>query len=945
MFLKIMEVRNNNSNNEIRIVSFNCSGFKSSREYICNALLGNNAIIALQETWLMPHEITLPGSLSDNFQSFSSSSVSVEEGLLRGRPYGGLSFLWHKSLSQVVRIVQYDDNRLLGLMCNFGETSVLLLNVYLPTESANNFDEFMSYLGKIISIANEPDVDAICILGDFNASPGTAFFRELEQICSENDLIIADVNYLPSNSYTHVNNNSNSCSWLDHVVLSGNLAGSFQDCYIRYGDATSDHFPLGFTLCPGGNLTVTGNDAQEKKINWDFRDTNKRIIFQQLLERRLQGWEWPTTLCNRVNCVQDNHCQEIDLFYSRLRETILEVAVTVFGYKSKNKYMIPGWNMYVSESHEQARRDFLYWKSVGSPREGPTAFAMRSSRSRFKLALRECKREEDRMRAEAMAAKMINGNSSGLWNDIRGLCPQKSTRVGRVDNAIGDQDIGNLWKMRFEQLLNCVRNDRLENEVRMRVNDNVPFTLITFTQMKEVVKCLPDNKATGADHIPGEVFKFAPVRLLVMLSLFLSACFCHHYIPEIIMKVIIIPLLKSKLKDPSSSDNYRPIAIATSISKIFELVMLSRMNNFLSTADNQFGFKKNHSTDMCILLMKDVLNYYHSLNSPVFICFLDIKKAFDRVNHFKLFKKLLDRGVPSYLVKLLCFWYRNQMMHIQWGHFLSLPFKVTNGIRQGSLLSPLLFNVYVDDLSGYMNESLVGCHVANKCVNHLSYADDMVLMAPSVRALQKLLDLCSSYASEHDIVYNTRKSVCMIIWPKKARFVFIPSFYLSGDKLCFITEFLYLGHLISDDLSDDQDVKRLIRSLYATGNMLVRKFSFCNELVKISLFKTYCYSLYGSALWCNYKAGTWRKIKVCHNDIFRNLMGVPRFHSASSLFVNKNVYNLDMLTRKSIFSLKSRMENSANAICAAAIRSEVRVYSPIWKNFDIKLRGQEVPLF
>ena len=819
-----------------------------------------------------------------------------------------------------MRIVQYDDDRLLGLMFNLEETSVLLLNVYLPTESANNYDDYMSYLGKIVSIANDPDVDAICILGDFNASPGTGFFRELEIVCSENDLVIADVAALPSDSYTHINNNGNSSSWLDHVVISDNLGSLFQDCYIRYGDATSDHFPLGFTLCHEMNLQATGNDTQKRKINWDFRDINKKIIFQQLLERRLQNLEWPVILCNRANCVHNNHCREIDLFYSRLNDIILETAVNVFGYKTKNKYVVPGWNMYVSESHKEARRDFLYWRSVGSPREGPIALTMRSSRARFKLALRECKREEDRMRAEAMAEKLLAGNSSGLWNDIRSLCPQKTTRVGRVDDAIGDQDIGNLWKTRFEQLLNCVRNDSMETEVRTRFTDNRAYALITFNEIKELVKRLPDNKATGADSIPAEVFKYAPDRLLVLLSIFLCACFCHHYIPEIIMKVIIIPLLKSKLKDPSSSDNYRPIAIATSISKLFELVMLDRMNSFLATADNQFGFKQNHSTDMCILLMKDVLNYYHTLNSPVFICFLDIKKAFDRVNHFKLFRKLLDRGMPSYLVKLLSFWYRNQLMHIQWGNFLSLPFKVTNGIRQGSLLSPLLFNVYVDGLSGYMNESLMGCHVANKCVNHLSYADDMVLMAPSVRALQKLLDLCASYALDHDIVYNTRKSVCMIVWPKKAKFVFTPSFYLSGDKLDFVNEFLYLGHLVANDLSDDQDIKKLIRSLYATGNMLVRKFSFCNELVKISLFKTYCYNLYCSALWSKYKAGTWRKIKVCHNDVFRNLLGVPRFHSASSLFVNKNVYNLDMLIRKNIFSLKCRIVSK----CKYYLRSSLK---------------------
>lgn len=939
-----MEVVNHNPSSNMRIVSFNCAGFKSSKDYICNSFLRNTDIIALQETWLMPHEISLPGTVSDDFHSFSTSSVNVGDGLLRGRPFGGLTFLWNKKLSKVARIINYDDNRLLGLLCDFDERSVLFLNVYLPTQSPDNYDEFMSYVGKIVSIANDPEIDAMCILGDFNAFPGSGHFRELENACLENDLVIADVAALPVNSYTHVNNNSSSCSWIDHVVVSRNVVSNFKDYFIRYGTPTSDHFPMGCTFCPGWNMIADNDAINEDRISWDFRDENKKLMFRQLLEYRLERFELLIPFCNGVDCVYDSHCLDIEMFYSRLRKIILEVAESVFGRKSRNRYVVPGWNVYVSEAHEEARRDFLYWRSVGSPREGPVAFVMRRSRSRFKLALRECKREESRMRAEALAAKMLAGNSSGFWHDIHNMCPQRSSRAGRIDNAIGDQEVVALWKSRFESILNSVVNDALENEVRRRCSENGTPVVVSVRELEEVVKHLPANKAIGADGIPGEVYKFAPRRLLVLISIFLSACFNHQYIPEIIMKVIVIPLLKNKLKDPSASDNYRPIAIATSFSKVIELVMLDRMKNFLSTQDNQFGFKKDHSTDMCILLLKDVIGYYRSLQSPVFICFLDIKKAYDRVNHFNLFTKLLDRGVPVYLVKLLSFWYRNQSLQVKWGLFLSRPFKVTNGIRQGSLLSPHLFNVYVDDLSSRMNESKVGCHVSNKCVNHLSYADDMVLIAPSFRALQKLLDICTSYASDHDIIYNTRKSVCMMVWPKKAKLTFSPSFCLAGERLDYVSEFLYLGHSITNDLSDDQDMKRMIRSLYSTGNMIIRKFSSCDDFIKISLFKTYCYNLYCSALWCNFKVGTWRKIKVCHNDIFRNLLGMPRYHSASFLFVSNRVNNIDILIRRNIFSLKRRFECSLNALCIASRDSEIRVHSPIWKNFEVRLRGGESQL-
>ena len=104
-------------------------------------------------------------------------------------------------------------------------------------------------------------------------------------------------------------------------------------------------------------------------------------------------------------------------------------------------------------------------------------------------------------------------------------------------------------------------------------------------------------------------------------------------------------------------------------------------------------------------------------------------------------------------------------------------------------MSPYLFNVYVDELSGNLNSQHKGCYVGDVCVNHLSYADDMVLMAPSIKALQALINTCASFASDNDILYNTSKTVCMTVWPKKLRYRPNPLFYLNGVQLESVHEF------------------------------------------------------------------------------------------------------------------------------------------------------------
>lgn len=112
----------------------------------------------------------------------------------------------------------------------------------------------------------------------------------------------------------------------------------------------------------------------------------------------------------------------------------------------------------------------------------------------------------------------------------------------------------------------------------------------------------------------------------------------------------------------------------------------------------------------------------------MFLSFLDESRAFDTVNHGKLFAKLQERGGPLYMIRILHYWYAHQTMHARWGIRLSAPF---NGVRQGGILSPLLFNLYLYDLSRQLNQCRTGCMVGDRLINHLVYADDLVIMSPS----------------------------------------------------------------------------------------------------------------------------------------------------------------------------------------------------------------------
>ena len=163
----------------------------------------------------------------------------------------------------------------------------------------------------------------------------------------------------------------------------------------------------------------------------------------------------------------------------------------------------------------------------------------------------------------------------------------------------------------------------------------------------------------------------------------------------------------------------------------------------------------------------------------MYICFLDASKAFDRVNYAILCKKLASRNLPNVIVRILHVWFSRQWFYVKWGSVLSQPFHATNGVRQGDILLSHLCNVYINELSIKFNSQFFGCHISSICYNHLVYADDTVLLAPSPMDLQMLIDICVAFGIENDIVYNDEKTKCMCVKLSVMKDLYVPTFHLG----------------------------------------------------------------------------------------------------------------------------------------------------------------------
>ena len=334
------------------------------------------------------------------------------------------------------------------------------------------------------------------------------------------------------------------------------------------------------------------------------------------------------------------------------------------------------------------------------------------------------------------------------------------------------------------------------------------------------------------------------------------------------------------LRGNDNYDNYRGIALSSALGKVLDLFILSRYTSNLSSNDLQFAFKAKHSTVMCTSALKEIISHYTKRASNVYMCSLDATKAFDKVNFVKLFKLLLQRNIPSIVLRLIrkskdiLDLYIRQSVKAAWNCEKSFSFDVMNGVRQGGVLTPILFNVYFDELLHRLQQKDIGCHIWTIFTGALCYADDLLLLCPTIRALQKMITICSEFATEYDVTFNPSKTACMAFGN---RYV-CPHLhlYLDGKMLEWTDTFKHLGNFITADQKDDSDIQLKRGNFYRSVNGLCYKFkgTLLKSDVASRLFQTYCCSFYGSQAW-NLSSFSFEFIWTAWNKVVRKNFHLP----------------------------------------------------------------------
>lgn len=172
------------------------------------------------------------------------------------------------------------------------------------------------------------------------------------------------------------------------------------------------------------------------------------------------------------------------------------------------------------------------------------------------------------------------------------------------------------------------------------------------------------GRSPGHDGLSIEHFKYAGDHLPRILAMLFNFSLGHTYLPEALMRTIVVPVVKNKTGDTSDTSNYRPISLATTAAKVLDSLLNGYLGKCVELDDAQFGFRPGVSTESAIFSLKHTVKYYTKRKTPVYACFLDLSKAFDLVNYELLWEKLRDTGMPAECTELLKFWYKHQKIRL-----------------------------------------------------------------------------------------------------------------------------------------------------------------------------------------------------------------------------------------------------------------------------------------
>ena len=377
------------------------------------------------------------------------------------------------------------------------------------------------------------------------------------------------------------------------------------------------------------------------------------------------------------------------------------------------------------------------------------------------------------------------------------------------DDRVYNMDETYCFKTKDELYNASYQNDNLD----VQVND-FEFSL---DEVKDAITQCKNNKSPGLDGITNELLKNGGNS--VHLSLYAMFVKLREFecVPDDWNKGIIIPIHKKGTK--CDLNNYRGITLNSCVSKIYNRLITKSISSFLEAnnllSEIQGGFRSDYRCEDHIFTLKSIITCRRSENKQTYLAFLDFKKAFDSVWREGLLNAIWDIGIKGRIWRVLSNMYNNVQSQVKFGNTITTDFfDIEEGVKQGCVLSPILFCIFINNLAKMIREASLGVRICDIQIGSLFWADDVVLIAEDKNELQKMLDIATTFSKRWRLAFNHDKSNVVIVGRRGSSNT---KWRLGNHFISEVNEYKYLGVQISASISDHKHINEVVKK----GNKII----------------------------------------------------------------------------------------------------------------------------
>ena len=881
--------------NETLILNINCRSLLKKREeleYIIDSLKPN--FICLTETWF-------DGSVSKNDYIPDGYNIirhdrSAEFKQKYGKNNGGGVAILYRSDIKVQKITSLTDQVEEILWIKVKTKYSFLLGVIYRADYTDILKEDLeeSILENNIRRASETAKNVI-LVGDFNVDYGTSTNRlteKLENVCTTNGLRQQIV------KPTRINPNTLSKTIIDHIWINQEFVPVKQTGTTL---GLSDHLATYIKL----NTRI---EREPKVVT--FRNYKKydKDLFNSALEKSLTESE----IDNFIENKDVNGAMEMTI--SIITDTLNKFApICETRICPRDFNPVPWFNAelknIISRKNELLK-DFY-------------SFGLENLKKPIKILNNQIVHLKRKLKKQYLKEKLekAKNNTKEIWKILNSIIGSN----GNMENVEPDMmtqekanDFNNFFATIGEEIL---------KELKLTVPKTVlegheGFSFVPETEesiCKLIDKMKPDV-ATGRDGISAKIIKDAKLVIAPIMTKIINLSYSTKIFPDSMKKASIRPLHKKE--DPNIISNYRPISILPCLSKVIERSASNQLINYLEKHNLlsycQHAYRKQHGTQTCLFQVINCVQKYLDQKELVAVVSLDLSKAFDAINHEMLLQKLIRLGLSETSLLWIKSYLSNRKQCTKFSNYCSKDQNITSGVPQGSILGPLLFICFSNDIYDIFE---------NKC-DSFSYADDTQLIVHSktqrqlIKKIEEIIKISHSWYTNNCMKANQGKTEILIVNNGTIKTDNLKIKVHEKGQIKFITPKKYikvLGILIDENLS----WKNQILNVKKIGFNTVRKLHRINHLLpldmKIQLYNALVVPIfdYADVIWggCTEKLN--HKLQVTQNFAIKSMTGLRKHDHVTESFEKLQFLNLKQRrnVHEVVFAHKSLLDNHPHPIC------------------------------